>query len=312
MTISLHKLAAPVLALSLAILTPGDSRADQAAQFRTVVHAAGTTEVPVAPHKVVVFDTAALDTMDALDIPVAGVPQRPVALPPFLAKYQGKAYLDAGTLFEPAFEALSAAEPDLIIGGGRATKAYAELSRIAPTIDLRVDDARFLPSFHERTLQLGEIFGKAAEARAALDDLDRRTAAVRGKAPGTALLVLVTGGRISAYGPGSRFGFIYDALGFKPAVPLSDTGPHGNAMSFELLLQADPDWLFVVDRDAAIGAKGAASARQVLDNDLIRGTKAMRAGRVVYLDAGEMYLAGGLQTLRHLTETVNARLSADR
>lgn len=283
-----------------------------AAEVRTVTHAQGTTEIPVAPTKVVVFDTVALDSMDALGIPVAGVPQTNVAFPPFLEKYKGTKYLNAGGFFEPDFQALSAAEPDLILGGGRARKAYAELSKIAPTIDLEVDDSRFMDSFRERTLQLGQIFGKEAEAKAALATLEQQAAAVRAKSAtaGTALVVMINGGRLSAYGPGSRFAYVYDVLGFKPAIELPDRGLHGNAMSFELLLKANPDWLFVISRDTAIGTQGAASAEQVLDNELVARTKAKQAGHVVYLDSSEMYIAGGLQTLTHLTRTVDQALSA--
>ncbi len=40
----------------------------------SVEHAQGVTTVPLHPKKVVVFDPAILDTLDALQIPVAGVP----------------------------------------------------------------------------------------------------------------------------------------------------------------------------------------------------------------------------------------------
>lgn len=282
------------------------------AQTRTIVHAAGTTGIPVHPKKVIVFDTVSLDTMDALGIPVAGVPRNNVAFPSFLAKYQKGSYINAGGLFEPDFQGLSAEEPDLILGGGRAKKAYGELSKIAPTLDLEIDDSRYVDSLRERTLQIGDIFGKQAEAKAALDALEAQAAKVRAKADkaGTALVVMVNGGRMAAYGPGTRFGYLYDGLGFKPAIDLPEKGLHGNVMSFELLQKADPDWLFVISRDAAIGTQGAVSAQQVLDNELVAKTKAKQKGHIVYLDSAEMYLAGGLQTLTHLTQTVDQALSA--
>ncbi|MFV8112014.1 iron ABC transporter substrate-binding protein, partial [Enterobacter cloacae complex sp.6700816] len=91
---------------------------------------------------------------------------------------------------------------------------------------------------------------------------------IKGKAPsaGKAMVILVSGGKISAYGPGSRFGFIFDVLGFEPAyVFTEDTGRHGNIVNSELLLKLNPDWLFVIDRDGAIGAKDAQPAADVLD-----------------------------------------------
>ena len=43
---------------------------------------------------------------------------------------------------------------------------------------------------------------------------------------------------------------------------------HGQAISFEFIAQTDPDWLFVIDRDAAIGREGT-SAQRMLDLSLI-------------------------------------------
>jgi len=60
-------------------------------------------------------------------------------------------------------------------------------------------------------------------------------------------------------------------------------------VSFEYLLKANPDWLFVLDRDAAIGRNGA-SARKLLDNKLVHATKAWRNQRIVYLNAANWYL----------------------
>ena len=40
----------------------------------------------------------------------------------------------------------------------------------------------------------------------------------------------------SAYGPSSRFGFIYDVLGFEPAYVFDSPGSHGNIVSAELLI----------------------------------------------------------------------------
>lgn len=309
----MRKFTFPTVVAAAVLVLAGVSAGPVAAadDTRTVVHAAGTTAIPAHPRKVVVFDTMALDSLDALGVAVAGVPRDNATFPPLLAKFQQGDHFNAGGLFEPDFPALAEAAPDLIVGGGRARKAYGELSKIAPTIELTVDDSRFMDSLRERVTQMGEIFGKQAEAKAALAALDARSARVRAKAAGagTGMVVMINGGRLSAYGPGSRFGFIYDGLGFRPPVDLPDKGLHGNAMSFELLAKADPDWLFVISRDAAIGTAGAPQAAQVLDNELTARTKAWTKGHVVYLDSAEVYVAGGLQTLTHIADAVDQALS---
>lgn len=42
-------------------------------------------------------------------------------------------------------------------------------------------------------------------------------------------------------------------------------------------------YLFVLDRDAAIGTDGAKLAQEVVENELMKGTAAYRDGRIVYL-----------------------------
>jgi len=284
---------------------------DPSRQTIIIKHEQGTTEVGVNPQKVVVFNTATLDTMDALGIEITAVPQTSVHLPTFLKKYEGSEYINAGGLFEPNYEALSNLKPDLIIAGGRANDAYDKLSEIAPTISLAVDNKNFINSLTERTLQLGQIFNKEAEAKDLIAQFKQKIAAVKDKSDdqGTAMIIMISGGKMSAYGPGSRFGFIYDELGFKPATSFADTGKHGNIVNAELLLSANPDWLFVLDRDSAIGNNEAKSAKQILDNSLMHKTKVWNNNKIVYLDSSAMYIAGGLQTYNQLLDQINQVLS---
>ncbi|WP_392564209.1 siderophore ABC transporter substrate-binding protein [Orbus wheelerorum] len=310
------KTAATVFSLILALAITGcdnknSNTNDALVQKITIEHEQGTTDVTVNPQKVVVFNTATLDTMDALGIKITAVPQTSVHLPEFLKKYEGKEYINAGGLFEPDYEALSNLKPDLIIAGGRANDAYDKLSEIAPTISLAVDNKDFINSLTERTLQLGQIFNKEAQAKDLIDQFKQKIAAVKDKASdqGTAMIIMISGGKMSAYGPGSRFGFIYDELGFKPATSFTDTGKHGNIVNAELLLSLNPDWLFVLDRDSAIGTSDAQPAKQVLDNSLMHKTKVWNNNKIVYLDSSAMYIAGGLQTYNQLLDQVNLVLS---
>lgn len=276
----------------------------------TINHEQGTTSVPIEPQKVVVLNPATLDSMDALGIKVTAVPQTNASLPPFLQKYESQDYVNAGGLFEPNYEVLSNLQPDLIIAGGRASDAYQKLSEIAPTISLAIDNKNFLPSLNERVEQLGQIFNKQQAAEQLIDQFKQKLATVKQKATnqGTAMVILVTGGKMSGYGPGSRFGFIYDELGFVPATTFANTGIHGNVINAELLLTVDPDWLFVIDRDNAIGNTDSPSAQQLLDNPLVNKTKVWQHDRIVYLDSASIYIAGGIQTYTKLLDQVEQAL----
>jgi iron complex transport system substrate-binding protein len=274
----------------------------------TIKHAQGETSVPSNPAKVLSFDLASLDTLTALGVDVAGVPSGPK--PDYLSKYADKSFPTIGSLFEPDFEAVNAAEPDLIIVAGRSRAKYAELAKIAPTIDLTVTSDAHLAGAEENVRTLGKTFGKEAEANALIAKLQSSAAAVKEKASkaGTGLLVLTTGGKMSTFGPGSRFGVLFADYGIKPADETIKVGMHGQPASFEYILEKDPDWLFVIDRDAAIGRGGVAAAK-LLDNEIVRRTKAWKKGHVVYLDPVSWYIVGdGITSLQKTVDELSAAL----
>ncbi|CEA03612.1 ferric siderophore ABC transporter periplasmic siderophore-binding protein bauB [Pseudomonas saudimassiliensis] len=255
----------------------------------TVAHSSGQTQVPVQPHKVVVLDWSTLDTLAQLGVTVAGIPSSNP--PEMLKQYREGDFVRAGTLFEPDFEALKSAEPDLIVLGRRAQGKYEEVSKFGTTIDLTPDPNDLLGSVERNTLLLGEIFGKqdkaaelVARLKASVSELRELTAG-----QGDGLLVLTTGGKMAAFGKGTRFGLIHDVFGVEQAVDELKTGRHGQSVSFEFLLEADPDWLFVMDRDAAIGREGTAAA-ELMDNELVAATSAGSKGQIVYLDPASWYL----------------------
>ena len=267
----------------------------QAQSTVQIKHASGTTAVPANPKKVVVLDATTLDNLAALDVSVAGVPTMSTTakpLPRQLARYNSAQKV--GTLFEPDYEKIFGLKPDLIIVGGRSQAKYAQLAKIAPTIDMTVDRTRLLDSAKANVTTLGNLFGKQARAKELTTKLDSSITTLKSQAAnaGTGLIILTTGGKMSAYGPGSRFGILHDSFGIKPAVGKLDTSNHGQAISFEFIQKTNPDWLFVIDRDAAIGREGASAAR-FLDNELVRQSTAWKNKQVVYLDGFNWYTLGG-------------------
>lgn len=278
------------------------------AETLKIEHSSGVTDVEKSPKTVLVYDFGMLETLDMLGIPVAGVPGS--AIPPSLEKYKADSYPKIGTLFEPDYEAINAAEADLVIVGGRSQAKYAEVAKIAPTIDLTSDDKDIIGSVKKNAEILGQIFGKEAEIKANVDKLDASIEKLRGIAAekGTGLILLTTGGKISAYGKRSRFGVLHDVFGIKPADPELQVATHGQAVSYEYILETNPDWIFVVDRDAAIGQQ-AQPAAALLDNELVRQTKAWKDGHVVYLDSAKLYLtASGLKSQQDIVDQLTQAL----
>jgi iron complex transport system substrate-binding protein len=304
--------AAAAATLALSACGGSSEAADEpaAASSVSVEHAQGTTEVPVDPETVFTFDLGALDTLDALGVDVAGVPQG--TLPEQLSAYEGGDITNIGSMKEPDFEAIAAAAPDLIIISGRVADSYEELSDIAPTIDLSVDAADPIASFTEHTESLGRIFGAEDEVADRLAALEGKIAETKEAAAsaGNGLILLTSAGEVTAYGAGSRFGLIHDVLGVAPAAQVKTEGTHGEAVSFEYIAEINPAHLFVIDRDAAVGEAGAAGSA-VLDNELVNGTDAARNDAITYLDSASWYLIGyGLNNLDAMVSAVNEAVAA--
>lgn len=279
------------------------------AESMVIKHAQGETTLDERPVKVLTFDLGVLDTLTALGVEVAGVPTG--NKPDYLKSYEDQKYIKVGTFFEPDYEAVNAAEPDLIIIGGRSAPKYADLSKIAPTIDLTIGSKPYLETAEQNIRMLAKIFGKESVAEPLLKKLESSATAVKNKASkaGTGLLVLTTGGKMSTYGPGSRFDVLFSDFGVVPADQTIKVGSHGQAVTFEYVLQENPDWLYVIDRDAAIGEEGTA-AKAFLDNEIVAKTTAWKSNQVVYLDPVAWYLvAGGITSMQKSIDQLNEALS---
>lgn len=294
------------IAVSLMLMLPAHA-ADV-----TIDTATGPATIAAHPHTVAVFDIAALDTLAALGVQPAGVPA-PVyleTLAPVAAQAQ-----TVGTLFEPDFEALAVMQPDLIVVGGRSSPQAEALSDFAPTIDMTIWGDGLVDQARSRIAAYGTLFGiedRADTLIATLNaSLDTARQAVSGQ--GGALILLTNGGKISAYGANSRFGWLHSDLGLPEAVAGLQSETHGQAVSFEFVLQADPAWLLVIDRGAAIGA-GDKAAQATLDNPVIARSRAAQSGQIVHLDAAPLYIAGGgASAIQHtLAQIVAAFGAVDR
>lgn len=260
------------------------------------------------PEKVVVFDLGFLDTLDTLGVKVAGLPKE--LLPDYLKKFEGSDYTDAGHLKEPDFEAIAALKPDVIFISGRQSSLYEEFKKIAPTVYVGLDSTKYMESFKANAELAGKIFDKEDQVKDELKKIDDKIAGVKEKASALdkkALILLGSEGTVTAYGPQSRFGLIHDVFGFKAADENIKIENHGNTVSFEYVLDTNPDIIFIVDRDAAI-TEGA-SSKDAIENALVKKTKAYKDGKMIYLDPAVWYLSGGgLQSVSLMIDEVEKAL----
>ena len=270
----------------------------------------GNVDLAMNPSPLVVYDMTLLQDLAALDIAVDGMPSG-LKLDNLQAKTQPEPKA-VGTVFEPDLEALNAMQPQAILVGSRMAEKYDALSSIAPTLDMSIDTANIYTSSKHRLHDLGALFGKSAQAAKLQGNIDTLIDDTKNltKNKGKGLVIMVNGNKLSAYGDKSRYGFIHTVLDIPMADGQIEDARHGQPVSFEYLQKTNPDWLFVIDRSAAIG-EDTAGAKAVLDNPLVAQTNAWKKSQVVYLSPDSYLAFGGYyQWIQDLTTIKNAFASA--
>ncbi|MFB3170183.1 siderophore ABC transporter substrate-binding protein [Neobacillus sp. 179-C4.2 HS] len=285
-----------------------EEKTEEVAKEVKITHEYGEVTIEKNPKKVVVFDFGVLDALDTLGVDITGLPQ--AIVPKTLEKYAGSEYTNVGSLKEPDFEALHELQPDVIFISARQAELYDQFAEIAPTVFVEVDYANYMASLEKNFKLLAEIFekedvldSKMKELKASIDELNKEASASDSKA----LILLANEGKVSAFGPASRYGFVHDVFGFKAVDENLEVSQHGQSVSFEYILEKNPDVLFVIDRSAAIG--GEVGAKDTIENELVQKTNAYKNGKIVYLDAVNWYIAGnGIASTQSMVEEVKAAL----
>lgn len=259
--------------------------------------AQSNVELKKSSQRPVVYDLATLDTMQALGIPVAGVPK--AQFPAYMAGYGDAKYTVAGTLFQPDYEALSQIKPDLIIVGGRSAAKQDVLSKIAPTLDFSVKPATMLQDIERNITQIADMYGKQEQGKALVARIKSEVAELNQLAaqaqPG--VLLMAINERIMPQAPGARFGFLFDVFGAKSQLTAKDIPARGGpAFTFDDLAKLQPEWIYVIDRNTGVGAAAGGGeiipSTKVFDNDKVKSTPAGQKGQIVFLDPKGWYLMG--------------------
>ncbi len=278
-----------------------------------IEHNQGTLTLDQTPQRLVSFDLAHLDTLNALDIEVVGVPK---------SVYSGslEAFNDApvvGTLFEPDYETLAKQYPDLIIAGGRSAKAMPKLATVAPTIDFYYHPSRFLDSVKESSLAIGQAWGKKEQAQQAYDDLLTQVDALHAvNDEKTGAMLFIMKDNVIPHAPGDRFGYAYELTGLEAVLPAREpdevdqprpqpgtpeAAAAKRAAEVSKIAEADPDWLIVLDRGAINNGEKTASKTLAAHPEL-SNTTAFQQGRVYYTNPNSWYVVtGGLNNLKAIT-----------
>ena len=263
-------------------------------------------ELKKNPKRVVVFDYGVADILKNLGVDaVVGLPKNG-KMPEILSNYSDDKYTNVGSLKETDFEAVESLNPDLIIIGGRQAEDIDSFKEIAPTVNLAVDGQDYMNSFKSVVTDLGNLFDKQDEAKKAIDEIEAKIAKVNKTVTEkglTASVVMANEGNISAFSAKSRYGLIYNGLGFAEVDKNIDDSTHGQQVSFEYFLENKADYVFVVDRGAITG-KGD-SASKLFDNDVMNKTEVAKNGNIVYLNSVIWYtMTGGIESTNQMIDEI--------
>lgn len=263
-------------------------------------------ELKKNPKRVVVFDYGVADILKNLGVDaVVGLPKSG-KMPEILSNYSDDKYTNVGSLKETDFEAVESLNPDLIIIGGRQAEDIDNFKEIAPTVNLAVDGQDYMNSFKTVVTDLGNLFDKQDEAKKAIDEIEAKIAKVNKTVTEkglTASVVMANEGSISAFSAKSRYGLIYNGLGFTEADKNIDDSTHGQQVSFEYFLENKSDYVFVVDRGAVTGKGEAAS--KLFDNEVMNKTEVAKNGNIVYLNSVIWYtMTGGIESTNQMIDEI--------
>ncbi|MEW1974478.1 ABC transporter substrate-binding protein [Microbacterium profundi] len=283
-----------------------ESTAESEATSVTVEDNNGTQTIALPPASVVATDNRTFETLESWGIELTAAA---VSLMPASISYtEDDSIIDLGNHREPNLEAVVAVEPDLIINGQRFAQFHDDFVSYAPDAVVLELDPREGEPFEEelkrQTTILGEIFGKQKEAEEltdALDDAIARVTAAYDESD-TVMAVATSGGEIGYLAPtvGRTLGPVFDFAGLTPALAVDDASDdhQGDDIAVEAIADSNPDWILVMDRDAAVGADDPtyAPAADVLEgSEALANVTAVTEGNIVYMPA-DTYTNEGIQT----------------
>lgn len=300
-------LAALPLALALGLTACGSGEdADSSISDGSTVEVEdnfGTQEVPSPADSVVATDNRTFETLCDWDIDLAAAP-KPL-IPETIECWQGEDTIDIGNHREPDLEALAGAQPDLVVNGQRFADHRSDIEELVPEAALVEFEPRegedFFDELQRQTTGMGTVFGHeddAEQLNSALDDASQRVSETYQEGD-TVMAVNVSGGEIGYIAPGlgRTFGPLFDEFGFTPALEIegSSDDHQGDDVSVEAIAEADPDWIIVLDRDAAVEEDSSPAEEIISGSEALQNTTAVKEGQVYYAPA-DTYTNESIQT----------------
>ncbi len=263
----------------------------------TVRTANGPVRVPDRPEKVVVLDTAELDSAVTLGVTPVGATTAQPGKPflDYLPKGELKGVQNVGVVAQPDLEKIAALDPDVILTNkARDANRYDELSRIAPTVMTESTGHPWKRNF----LVHADALGRKAEAKKAVARYEAHTARVtealggrrKAAATETSVIRFTEGADTRIYGEKAYIATLLDDVGLgRPAVAAHAKDLDGLAMevSPEQVDEGDADVVFY----CSYGSPDKSGEAEAVRSALWKNMRAVKHGRAFRVD-DELWIQG--------------------
>ncbi|BGE81847.1 ABC transporter substrate-binding protein [Staphylococcus petrasii] len=240
-----------------------DNKSSSSKDSIEIKHELGTTKVPKDAKRVVALEFSFVDALAALDVKPVGVADdnKPNRIIKPLKDKIGN-YTSVGARKQPNLEEISKLKPDLIIADSNRHKGiYKELSKIAPTIELKSFDGDYKENL-DAFKTVAKALNKEDEGKKRLDEHKKKLAEYKDEIQfdknEKVLPAVASKSGLLAHPSESYVGQFLTELGFKEALTKDVTkglskylqGPYLQ-LNAEILKDVNPERMFIMTDGAS-------------------------------------------------------------
>ncbi len=308
-----------ILAISMVACAPSSNEESSSTEGETVTITVSDAEgkdidvdFPQNPEKIVALNWQTVDFLQAVGMEdkIVGCLEVTASTPEHLREL-AESIQSVGGMKDPDMEAIMSLQPDIIFSSDRTKAMYDEFSKIAPTMSAYVNYADgFMDGYKDLAENHSEIFGVDGEVDEIIEGYEERIEDIADFAGDQTALLGIFAGGLNTLGNEGRASLVVNEMGFENLAGDENVN-HGNISSYESWLKMNPDWMFILDKDTAVGTE-AVSAKEQLEtnNPVIAETNAFKNGQIVYLEpGGAWYVAdGGITSLDLMISSVEEGL----
>ncbi len=262
------------------------------ADDKQIIH----VDVPYKPQRIVASDYIAVDTLKSwgMEDIIVGM-AKDSDIPGIEDLKTNKNIADLGGLKSIDTAQIASLKPDLIYVSGRGASKFDELSKIAPTIIHHVD---YMPTAYsdvkEINANMSKVFGAEELYAKQFADFDKRVEKLNELSEGkSAVIINIVKNNVYFMGDHSRVSMITNSFGFENSAKDLKERPKSNEVSLQFIADANPDYIFVLSKDLAIGSETAVDPKTIIEVEELAKTKAYKNNNIIYLTHPIWYLSEG-------------------